>query len=325
MERYHGNISIRYVPTLSTISFLYPTMASPTNAVRHAMKDMKFSFLGLGQMASHFLEPLLEDGIIHPENVIGTQYSEETVKAAREKFPGIHVTMDNHLAATEGDVVFLGVKPTDLPAVSSVVNGGMKKDSLLISMLAAVPMRRISEAMENPRVCRCMPNTPVKIRQGVIPYVSTPEVSSEQREMVDNLFSALGYPMELTKESHLDISTAISGSSPAYFFLIMEAMADAGVHCGLPRRQAELMAMKSMQGSVNFALAQHGRANFAELKAAVTSPGGTTASALHQAEKNGLRATVAEIVWACYRRSLEIASNDFKVYGPGTWEPKIVS
>ena len=90
-------------------------------------------------------------------------------------------------------------------------------------------------------------------------------------------------------------------------------MTDAGVHCGLPRRKAEIMAMKSMQGSVNFALMQHGKENFAELKAAVTSPGGTTASALHQAEKHGLRATVAEIVWACYRRSLEIAANDSKM------------
>ena len=127
------------------------------------------------------------------------------MQAAREKFPDIHVTMDNRLAATEGDVVFLGVKPTDLPAVADVVDGGMKENSLLISMLAAVPMRRISEAMDNPRVVRCMPNTPVKIRQGVIPYVSTTAVSTEQRDMVDNLFSALGYPMELTKESHLDV------------------------------------------------------------------------------------------------------------------------
>lgn len=94
----------------------------------------------------------------------------------------------------------------------------------------------------------------------------------------------------------------------------MEAMTDAGVHCGLPRRQAEIMAMKSMQGSVSFALQQHGKQNFAELKAAVTSPGGTTASALHQAEKHGLRNTVAEIVWACYRRSLEIARDDSTVY-----------
>ena len=94
----------------------------------------------------------------------------------------------------------------------------------------------------------------------------------------------------------------------------MEAMTDAGVHCGLPRRQAELMAMKSMQGSVNFALTQHGKENFAELKAAVTSPGGTTASALHQAEKHGLRHTVSSIVWACYKRSLEIAEGNGKVY-----------
>jgi len=158
-----------------------------------------------------------------------------------------------------------------------------------------------------------MPNTPVKIRQGFIPYYVTPDVGTENALVCDRLFSALGESMLLPKEHHLDISTAISGSSPAYFFLIMEALTDAGVHCGLPRRSAEIMAMRSMQGSVNFALSQHGKANFAELKAAVTSPGGTTASALHQAEKHGLRHTISEIVWACYRRSLEIATQKNKV------------
>merc|ERR1711879_749918 len=197
-----------------------------------------------------------------------------------------------------------------------------KPDAVIVSMLAAIPSNRISEELQHSKVCRCMPNTPVKIRQGVIPYCVTPQVPEEHKDLLGSLFSTLGESIFLPKEAQLDMSTAICGSSPAYYFLIMEAMTDAGVHCGLPRRQAELMAMKSMQGSVNFALERHGKENFAELKAAVTSPGGTTASALHQAEKHGLRNTIAEVIWACYRRSLEIRANDDKVYGPGHWVPK---
>ena len=121
-------------------------------------------------------------------------------------FPTIHVTTDNQLAAREGDVVFLGVKPTDLDTVAKDVDGGLKEDALVISILAAVPMKRISLAMQHNRVCRCMPNTPVKIRQGVIPYYLTPDVHDHHREMVVSLFETLGHPMELAKEAHLDVS-----------------------------------------------------------------------------------------------------------------------
>ena len=110
------------------------------------------------------------------------------------------------------------------------------------------------------------------------------------------------------------MSTAVQGSAPAYYFLILEAMADAGVHLGLPRHHAEKMVLKTMQGSVDFAEEMHSKGqSFSSLKHAVTSPGGTTASALYQAEKHGLRATMSDIVWAAYRRTLEMAHGTEKV------------
>ena len=109
------------------------------------------------------------------------------------------------MAAREGDVVFLGVKPTDLEGVAAQVDGGMKADSLIVSMLAAVPTVRIAEQMKHSHICRCMPNTPVKICQGVIPYYVTPQVPDKQKELMENLFDALGTPIHLDKEAHLDV------------------------------------------------------------------------------------------------------------------------
>jgi len=109
------------------------------------------------------------------------------------------------MAAREGDIVFLGCKPTDLHSISTQVDGGMKSDSLIISMLAAVPTRRIAEEMRHSKVCRCMPNTPVKICQGVIPYYTTPSVETEQKILLDALFTTVGHPIFLGKEAHLDV------------------------------------------------------------------------------------------------------------------------
>jgi len=273
-------------------------------------------------MASHFLEPLITGGFVPSKNVFGTQYSKSELESVRSKFPEISLSLNNAEAVRDADIIMIGVKPPDFVTIANEIRGHLKKDSVVISIMAGIPLERLSTQLNHDRVVRCMPNTPVKIREGVLPYCTTDSVSEQQKETCDYMFSTLGTSIYLNKESHLDISTAISGSSPAYFFLIMEALTDAGVHCGLPRRQAELMAMKSMQGSVNMALGAAQKTSLPELKSAVTSPGGTTASALYQAEKHGLRHTIAEIVWACYRRSLEIAHNDEKVYGPDSWKPR---
>lgn len=109
------------------------------------------------------------------------------------------------MAAREGDIVFLGCKPTDLGTIAKQVDGGMKADSLVVSMLAAVPTNKITAAMQHSKICRCMPNTPVKICQGVIPYYTTPQVPKEQVDLMDHLFSSVGHPMFLGKEAHLDV------------------------------------------------------------------------------------------------------------------------
>ena len=115
------------------------------------------------------------------------------------------MTTDNQMAAREGDLVMLGCKPDDLGTIAAEINGGIKDDALVISILAAMPTKTISNALGHSKICRCMPNTPVKIQQGVIPYYVTPTVPEEQKDLVDELFIALGYPMYLGKEAHLDV------------------------------------------------------------------------------------------------------------------------
>mmetsp|Transcript_18420 Transcript_18420/g.71165 ORF Transcript_18420/g.71165 Transcript_18420/m.71165 type:complete len:299 (+) Transcript_18420:68-964(+) len=291
-----------------------------------ALHGVKMAFVGAGQMACHFMQPLLRNGIVRASDVIATQPSDTQAKWVRDQFPGVKVITDNREAVEGADMVFVGVKPVDFLDVAKELNGPLDKNALVVSFMAAVPMQTIQQSLQHERLCRCMPNTPVKISRGTIPWVVSPKVSETQAEQARQVFTQLGTEIRVSKESYIDMSTSIVGSAPSYYFLIMEAMTEAGVHLGLPRHHAEQMVLKTMQGTVEYAVQMHEQGqSFSSLKAAVTSPGGTTASALYQAEKHGLRATMSDIVWAAYRRSLEMAKSTSMVFGPGVFQPTAMS
>mmetsp|Transcript_18572 Transcript_18572/g.30955 ORF Transcript_18572/g.30955 Transcript_18572/m.30955 type:complete len:164 (-) Transcript_18572:1045-1536(-) len=159
-----------------------------------------------------------------------------------------------------------------------------------------------------------MPNTPASILEGMTVWYPAAEVSPETIDRARQLLEMTGTALQVNAENMLDMATAISGTGPAYVFLTMEAMIDTAVHIGIPREMAKIMVGNTVKGSAIYAL--ENEASVSDLRYNVTSPGGTTASALYELEKGGYRTVVADAVWAAYRRSLELGNEDSNV-GPG--------
>ena len=162
-----------------------------------------------------------------------------------------------------------------------------------------------------------MPNTPAQIGEGITVWTAAPRVTDEQREMARQVLTALGDEVYVEEENYLDMATALSGTGPAYVFLFMEAMIDAGVHLGFPRRIAEQLVTKTMRGSVDYYMRKEGESHLANMRNQVTSPGGTTAAALYFLEKAGFRTALSRAVWAAYERSQELGKES-KGHAPET-------
>ena len=161
---------------------------------------------------------------------------------------------------------------------------------------------------------RTMPNTPAMVGQGMTVWCSTDAVDEEQAAVVKRILTAMGHEIFVQNEDHLDMATAISGSGPAYYYMIMEAMIDSAVHMGFSRDIARTLVLQTMKGSVEYVAATGEHP--AQLRNDITSPGGTTAAALYEMERGNFRTVVADSVWAAYRRSLEMGGKDSNV-GPG--------
>jgi pyrroline-5-carboxylate reductase len=218
--------------------------------------------------------------------------------------------VDNGEATKSADILVLSVKPQVFNHVVPAVRPHAESVSVILSILAGVKIRTISTGLGNASVVRAMPNTPAQIGQGITVWTATPEVPDAQREQARQLLGALGEELYMDDEKFLDMATALSGTGPAYVFLFMEAMIDAGVHMGFSRRDAERLVIQTMRGSVEYA--DSSGMHPAELRNQVTSPGGTSAEAIYHLEKGGLRTVLARAVWAAYQRSMALGGDDRK-------------
>ncbi|MGE5462316.1 MAG: pyrroline-5-carboxylate reductase [Syntrophothermus sp.] len=266
------------------------------------MLNKKIAFIGPGVMAEAVIAGLLHKELAKPENIIASGPREERGTELHQKY-GIKTTTDNAHAASHADVVVLSVKPQRL---SEVMKGlkGVKADALVISIIAGASMKKIGSGLKHKAVVRSMPNTPGQIGEGITVWTASREVTEEQQEITRNILGALGEEVFVEDESYLDMATALSGTGPAYVFLFTEALIDAGVHMGFPRRIAEQLVLQTIKGSASF-YHQAGR-HPATLRNQVTSPGGTSAEALYYLEKAGFRTAISRAVWAAYQRSLEL-------------------
>ena len=263
--------------------------------------DTTIAFIGAGVMGEAMIKGLLNQELVKSSQIIATTPEVDRLVQLRELYD-LQATADNIHAANEADILVLSTKPQILLGkVLHELRGRADNSSLVLSIAAGVPIEAIAGELLNARVVRAMPNTPGQIGAGITVWTAAPDVLQPQLEQAKALISALGDELYVEDESYLNMATALSGTGPAYVFMFMEALIDAGVHLGFSRRDAERLVLQTMRGSVTYAT--ESGLHPAQLRNQVTSPGGTSAEALYQMEKGGIRTVIADSVWAAYRRS----------------------
>jgi pyrroline-5-carboxylate reductase len=253
-------------------------------------------------MAEAMIAGLVRKKIARPESITGTGPREERGAELRKKY-GIKTSTDNNSAIHEADVVVLSVKPQRLTEVMKGLKG-VRSDALVLSVIAGASIKKISAGLKHKAIVRSMPNTPGQIGEGITVWVASKEATEEQKEMARAILGALGEEVFVEDENYLDMATALSGNGPAYVFLFTEALIDAGVHMGFPRRIAEQLVLQTIKGSASYY--EQAQKHPAALRNQVTSPGGTSAEALYYLEKAGFRTAISRAVWAAYQRSVEL-------------------
>lgn len=264
----------------------------------------KLGFIGGGQMAEALVRGVLKAGLMTAEQIVVTDPSLERRQLLAERY-GVAVAEDGSRVWTECRVVILAVKPQIVAGVLRDGLGKITAEHLLISIAAGIPLLLLEGAIADTgaRVIRVMPNTPALVLQGASALSPGQGVSAGDLVVARSIFDAVGTSVVLD-EALLDAVTGLSGSGPAYVFTFLEALIDGGVKTGLPRPLARDLVLQTVLGSVFLALetGQHP----AELKAMVTSPGGTTIAGLHELEKGAFRATIMNAVEAAVNRSCEL-------------------
>ncbi len=259
--------------------------------------------VGSGVMAEAIIAGLLRDQVVAPDRIVASHPRADR-REALERAHGIR-TVDSNAAAVEGaDVVLLGIKPQMLGRVGREIRGRLRPGQLVISVLAGATTRALMGHLGHREVVRSMPNTPAQLGKGMTVWYATPETSEAQREQAAALLSALGHQIEVDDERLVAMATAVSGTGPTYVFLVMEALIDSAVHLGFARHVAHDLVLETLEGSTLFA--KQSGMHPAQLRNMVTSPGGTSAAALHELESGRLRTVLSEAVWAAFRRTVEL-------------------
>lgn len=269
----------------------------------HALHNLHLSFVGAGAMGASIIGGLLSCHKLKPTNITASDKSRERLQEIRDKFH-IRTTLDNRTGVGGSQVVVLAVKPQVLPAVFAELAGKIKRDTLVLSIVAGATIESIATGLRHQAIVRTMPNTPAQVGEGMTVWTATPKVSPAQREQAMTIVESLGHELYVDNERFLDMATAISGSGPAYVFLLMEALVDAAVHLGFSRVAARELVVQTIRGSAHFA--ERSTLHLAEMRNLVTSPGGTTADALYQLEKGSFRTVISKAVQAAYKRSVAL-------------------
>ena len=264
---------------------------------------MKIGFIGLGNMATAMIGGILGKQLYSKADIIGSDKSQGAVEKAAQDF-GIKTSTDNNATVEEADVIVLAVKPVFLPDVINEIKDSViakKEEKLIVSIVAGKSVEWIEERFGTRlRLIRCMPNTPALVGEGCTCICLKDDAKKEDKEIVLNLMSSFG-KANILPERLIDAFTGVAGSSPAYVFMFIEAMADAAVCAGIPRNQAYEFAAQSVLGSAKMVL-ETGK-HPAELKDMVCSPGGTTIEAVKVLEEKGFRAAVIDSIEACVNKS----------------------
>ncbi|MCI0732442.1 MAG: pyrroline-5-carboxylate reductase [Methylococcaceae bacterium] len=269
------------------------------------MDQKKIGFIGGGNMASALVGGLIDGGYPR-ENIWVSDIDSEKLDRLESQY-GIRTTLDNRVIVHNADVLVLAVKPQVVKSVLTDLGAGvLRSESIVISIVAGIREADLQKWLGAPvALIRAMPNTPALIRSGATALHANSVVTDEQRDIAESILRSVGLVVWLESESRLDAVTALSGSGPAYFFLLMEAMEESALRLGLDRQTARLLIEQTAFGAAKIAL--EFEESPAELRVRVTSPGGTTQKALEAFEKGGFRTLVAEALSAAHGRSIEMS------------------
>ena len=271
------------------------------------MNNKLISFIGGGKMAQAIVSGLLKNKVFLPENILISDPN----NYQHDYFHSLNIKTTNcNVEATTGrDVIIFAIKPQVFPAVIKQIKQVPLKNTLVYSILAGIEAQSLLNNLDIDRCIRVMPNTPCVIGQGVSVWYPV-NCDQQQLDNTRDILTAIGSEIQVDDESYIDMATALSGTGPAYLFLLAESMIDAGVHMGLSREKARIMVEDTLQGSISYL--RKVDKHTALLRNEITSPGGTTAAALYSFEKNGFRSNVYDAILAAYKRSIELKDIDSK-------------
>lgn len=269
------------------------------------MPGVRVAVLGTGKMGGILLQAFLKNNLLHPEQIVATVAHPERAVALSTQY-SVEVSTDNLEAARDADVILLGVKPMQVPALVQEIRPALTKDKLLLSFAASVKTSAIEEAASlEVAVIRAMPNTPAMLAAGITALCGGRYVSEAQLAIAQRIFGTVGRTV-IVDEKHMDAVTGLSGSGPAFIYIIIEALAEAGVNVGLPRDIATQLAAQTTYGSARMVLETGYHP--ALLKDAVTTPAGCTVDGILELEEGGLRVTLIKAVKRATQRARELAA-----------------
>jgi pyrroline-5-carboxylate reductase len=267
------------------------------------LAERRIATVGSGVMAEAMIAGLLRGELVEPAQVIASHPRADR-REELQRLYGIRTTASNTDAVAGADVILLAIKPQMLGRVGREIAPALRRGQLVLSIIAGATTAALTGILGHDQVVRSMPNTPARLGRGMTVWFATPATTDEQRAQASALLRALGHELEVDDERFVAMATAVSGTGPTYVFLVMEALIDAAVHLGFPRHVAHDLVIETLEGSTHFA--KQSGDHPAVLRNMVTSPGGTSAAALHELESGRLRTVLSEAVWAAYRRTVEL-------------------
>ncbi|MEK7846916.1 MAG: pyrroline-5-carboxylate reductase [Nitrospinota bacterium] len=274
--------------------------------------NKRIAFIGSGNMGEALIKGVTGAFVFKNRNIIVTDIRKERLEHIKGLYK-VNTTTDNRYAVKKSDIVLLAVKPQIISKVVKEIGDLIDRGKLIITIAAGITISSIQDHLKKKgKIIRVMPNTPAIVREGVSAIACGDDISKKDIEITKRIFNAVGRTV-IVDESMMDAVTGLSGSGPAYIFLIIESLTDAGVKMGLPRDISRLLSVQTILGAAK--LAMESGEHPGKLKDMVTSPGGTTIAGLHALEKGGLRSALMSAVEAATKRSEELGSLEINEFG----------